>query len=160
MAALTANKKIKNNKIVLEIDRNNFEEFCGTVGLFKKSFLNTLQKSFNDHDEGKITKRKSLKELMDQFIVYEIITTKTFDRLFKKLDRKIQEKAVKKSDFFKNNPFNKTLRIEKLHTKKIEVWSFRVDIYYRIIFRFSNKDEVEFLFIGHHNDIYDYVKLF
>ena len=65
MATLIANKKIKNNKIVLEIDRNNFEEFCGTVGLFKKSFLNTLQKSFNDHDEGKITKRKSLKELMD-----------------------------------------------------------------------------------------------
>ena len=92
--------------------------------------------------------------------MFEIVTTQTFDKSFKKLGRKIQEKAVKKSDIFKNNPFNKTLRIEKLHTKKIEVWSFRVDIHYRTIFRFSSKTEVEFLFIGHHNDIYDYTKLF
>ena len=92
--------------------------------------------------------------------MYQIITTKTFDKLFKKLDKKIQEKAAKKTELFKDNPFNPTLRIEKLYTKKMAVWSFRVDINYRIIFRFLMKDEVEFLFIGHHNGIYDYVKLF
>ena len=92
--------------------------------------------------------------------MYKIKTTKNFDKLYKKLNKKIQEKAVKKSGIFKNNPFNKTLQMEKLHTKKIKVWSFRIDISYRIIFRFVNKNEVEFLYIGHHNNIYDYIKLF
>jgi len=92
--------------------------------------------------------------------VYQIITTKTFDKLFKALNKKIQEKAVKKSELFKENPFNSLLKIEKLYTKKITVWSFRVDINYRIIFRFLSNNEVEFLYIGHHNDIYDYIKLF
>ncbi len=92
--------------------------------------------------------------------MYQIITTKTFDKLFKALNKKIQEKAVKKSELFKENPFNSLLKIEKLYTKKITVWSFRVDINYRIIFRFLSNNEVEFLYIGHHNDIYDYIKLF
>ncbi len=65
MTTLTANKKVKNNKIILEIDKNNFEKFCSTVGLFKESFLKTINQSLRDHDRGRITKRKSLKELMD-----------------------------------------------------------------------------------------------
>ncbi len=92
--------------------------------------------------------------------MYQIVTTKTFDKLFKALNKKIQEKAVKKSELFKKNPFNSVLRIEKLYTKKVEIWSFRVDLNYRIIFRFLSDTEVEFLYIGHHNDIYDYTKLF
>jgi len=52
--------------------------------------------------------------------MYQIVTTKTFDKLFKALNKKIQEKAVKKSELFKKNPFNSVLRIEKLYTKKVE----------------------------------------
>jgi len=48
------------------------------------------------------------------------------------------------------------LRVEKLHPKKFDVWSFRVDKGYRIVFKFAEKDLVEFMFIGHHNEIYDY----
>lgn len=46
-----------------------------------------------------------------------IITTATFDKLFQKLDRKIQKKAADKADIFKSSPFNPVLRIEKLHTR-------------------------------------------
>ena len=45
----------------------------------------------------------------------EISTTATFDRLFQKLPRKIQLKAAKKTELFKENPFNPILRSEKLH---------------------------------------------
>jgi len=83
-------------------------------------------------------------------------TTETFDKLFKRLSLKIQVKAVKKADLFKNNPFHPSLRVEKLHPKKFNVWSFRVDKDYRIVFKFVEKDLVEFMFIGHHNEIYDY----
>ena len=64
MASLIASKKIRNNKVILEIDKNNFEEFCATAGLFKKSFLKLLKQSLDDHEKGRITKRDSLKELM------------------------------------------------------------------------------------------------
>ena len=83
-------------------------------------------------------------------------TTETFDKLFQRLGQKIQIKAAKKTDLFKKNPFHPSLRVEKLHPKKFNVWSFRIDKVYRIVFRFVEKDLVEFMFIGHHNEIYDY----
>ncbi|MBL7074985.1 hypothetical protein ISS37_07090 [candidate division KSB1 bacterium] len=48
------------------------------------------------------------------------------------------------------------LRTEKLHPKGHDIWSFRVDINYRIVFKFTEKDIAEFRFIGHHNKIYNY----
>ncbi len=85
-----------------------------------------------------------------------IVTTKTFDKLFKKFDIRIQKRAAEKTDLFKENPFNPVLRTEKLHPKDHDVWSFRVDLDYRIIFKFVEKDVAEFRFIGHHNKIYNY----
>jgi len=86
----------------------------------------------------------------------EILTTLTFDALLKGLPSDVQAKAVKKTDLFKENPFHSSLRIEKLHPKKFNIWSFRIDLQYRIIFKFLGKDKVVFLFIGHHHEIYDY----
>jgi len=86
----------------------------------------------------------------------QIVTTKTFDKLFKSLDKKIQRKAAQKTEMFKQNPFNPILRTEKLHPKTHDVWSFRVDLDYRVVFKFTQKDVAEFRFIGHHNKIYDY----
>ena len=53
-----------------------------------------------------------------------ILTTKTFDKLFKKLDTKIQIKAAEKTELFKENPYNPIFKNEKLHPKKHDVWSF------------------------------------
>ena len=86
----------------------------------------------------------------------KISTTETFDQLFSELPRKIQEKAAGKAEFFKANPFSPILRTEKLHPKKHDVWSFRVDRDYRVVFKFVAKGYAEFQFIGHHNKIYDY----
>ncbi len=72
------------------------------------------------------------------------------------LDPRIQLKAAERTELFKENPFNPILRTEKLHPKQYDVWSFRVSIDYRIVFKFIEKDTVEFLFVGHHNRIYDY----
>jgi mRNA-degrading endonuclease RelE of RelBE toxin-antitoxin system len=86
----------------------------------------------------------------------EISTTATFDKLFKDLPKFIQKKAVRKTELFKNNPFHPTLRIEKLHPKGHQVWSFRVDISYRIVFKLIEANHAELRFIGHHNQIYNY----
>ena len=86
----------------------------------------------------------------------EIQTPQTFDKLFAKLPKKIQVKAALKTQLFKTNLFHPSLKTEKLNPKSYDVWSFRVDLHYRIVFKFTARDLVEFRFIGHHNDIYDY----
>ncbi|MGE5446642.1 MAG: type II toxin-antitoxin system RelE family toxin [Ignavibacteriales bacterium] len=43
----------------------------------------------------------------------EILTTATFERLFQNLPRKIQLKAAKKTELFKENPFNPILQTEQ-----------------------------------------------
>ena len=85
-----------------------------------------------------------------------VFTTRTFDKLFEKLEKRVQIKAVEKTKIFKINPFDRILKTEKLHPKRYDIWSFRVDINYRIVFRFIGKDKVLFMFIGHHNQIYRY----
>ncbi|CUQ68281.1 type II toxin-antitoxin system RelE family toxin [Candidatus Nitrospira inopinata] len=86
----------------------------------------------------------------------ELSTTATFDRLFRKLSKPIQRKAAAKTDLFRENPFHPSLHSEKLHPKHHEVWSFRVDRAYRIVFKFLGPNHVEFRYIGHHHSIYDY----
>ena len=86
----------------------------------------------------------------------EISTTATFDRLFKKLPRTIQRKATTRTELFKSNTFHPSLHTEKLHPKQHEVWSFRVDQAYRIVFKFVGANHAEFRYIGHHHSIYDY----
>jgi plasmid maintenance system killer protein len=86
----------------------------------------------------------------------EISTTATFDRLFDTLPTSIQRKATSKTDLFKRNPFHPSLHTEKLHPKHHEVWSFRVDRAYRVIFKFVGPSQAELRYIGHHHSIYDY----
>ena len=74
----------------------------------------------------------------------ELSTTGTFDRLFSKLPKSVQRKAATKTDFFRENPFHPSLHTEKLHPKHHEVWSFRVDRAYRIIFKFIGRDYVNY----------------
>ena len=86
----------------------------------------------------------------------EISTTATFDDLFQKISRSIQKKAARQTDLFKKNPFHPSLRTEKLHPKHHQAWSFRVDLSYRIIFKFVAPNHAEFHYIGHHHQIYNY----
>ena len=44
--------------------------------------------------------------------------------------------ARRLTDLFRANPFHPSLHVEKLHPKHHEVWSFRVDRAYRVIFKF------------------------
>jgi plasmid maintenance system killer protein len=86
----------------------------------------------------------------------EISTTATFDRLFRELPRQIQQKAARRTDLFKINPFHPSLRTEKLHPKHHEVWSFRIDQTYRIVFKFVGAGHAELRYVGHHHFIYNF----
>lgn len=84
----------------------------------------------------------------------EILLTKEFKENFHSLEKHIQKKAEKQILIFKDNPFYPSLHAEKLIPKSKEIWSFRVDIKYRVIFRFLNDNMVAFLSIGPHDWIY------
>lgn len=83
-----------------------------------------------------------------------IFSTKKFKEEYNELPKNIREKAKKQEKLFKNNPFYPSLHTEKLTPKSKEVWSFRIDKNYRIVFRFLDKDKVLFLNVGPHDWIY------
>ena len=51
--------------IEIEIKKKQFEAFCDAIGLYRKGFLKALDASERDHRAGRITKRKSLHELIE-----------------------------------------------------------------------------------------------
>ena len=53
------------NRVQLEITKESFEAFCNAIGLYRKEFLEALDASERDHRSGRVTKRKSLSELLD-----------------------------------------------------------------------------------------------
>lgn len=56
-------KKTK-DAIQIEITKERFESFCDAVGLYQKNFFEELDASERDHRAGRVTKRKSLHELI------------------------------------------------------------------------------------------------
>lgn len=64
--ALTA-KVIKQRKDSFEfkISKENVESFCDSIGLYRQEFLHVLDVSEKDHRAGRVTRRKSLRELID-----------------------------------------------------------------------------------------------
>lgn len=84
----------------------------------------------------------------------QILITEEFEKRYNCLTVTIKKKAEKQEKLFKANPFYPSLHTEKLEPKGRQVWSFRIDRSYRIIFRFVDKDTVLFLTVGSHDWIY------
>lgn len=84
----------------------------------------------------------------------EIFLTEEFEKRYRDLPKSIKKKAEKQEELFRQNPFHSSLRIEKIEPKGREVWSFRIDKRYRIIFRFINGNKVLFLTVGPHDWIH------
>lgn len=83
-----------------------------------------------------------------------ILLSDEFRENFSCLEKQIQKRADKQIVIFKNNPFYPSLHTEKLAPKSKEVWSFRIDKKYRVVFRFLDENSVLFLTIGPHDWVY------
>ncbi len=84
----------------------------------------------------------------------EIILTDEFVRRYELLPLRIRRKAEKQEKLFRENPFHTSLHTEKLEPKGKQVWSFRIDRSYRVLFRFAESQKVIFLTVGPHDWIY------
>ena len=86
----------------------------------------------------------------------EIFYTAEFKERYNMLPAVIQKKAEKQEKIFRQNHFHPSLHTEKLEPKGKEVWSFRIDKEYRILFKFSSPNKAILYTCGHHNWIYRY----
>lgn len=86
----------------------------------------------------------------------EVFLTKEFEDRYRELSAATQKKAEKQERLFRQNPFHPSLHTEKLNPKHKEVWSFRIDKKYRILFRFTGNHEALFLTVGPHDWIYQF----
>jgi mRNA-degrading endonuclease RelE of RelBE toxin-antitoxin system len=84
----------------------------------------------------------------------KILLAKEFKENFSSLDKQTQKRADKQILIFKNNIFHPSLHTEKLSPKWKEVWSFRIDKRFRVIFRFINQNTILFLTVGPHDWVY------
>ncbi len=81
----------------------------------------------------------------------------SFKRAFKQRITGNSEREARfrfKLELFKNDPFAPTLRTHKLSGKLKDYWSFSVEYDLRIIFYFASQEEVVFIDIGTHKDVY------
>lgn len=83
----------------------------------------------------------------------KIIETARFRKSFAALDSRYKKKVKKQFQLFLKNPRYPSLNTEKLAPKENNIWSFRIDRKYRVIFTFQGADTILVLDLGPH-DIY------
>ena len=87
-------------------------------------------------------------------MLFDLVVTNEFISQYQKLPGSIQKRAEKQEAIFQENPFHPSLHTEKLEPKGRQVWSFRIDKKYRIIFRFLSGKQVLLLAVGPHDWVY------
>ena len=83
-----------------------------------------------------------------------LIYAPIFVRNLNKLENKLQDEVLEKIEIFKNPDNHKQLKVHKLQGHLKDCYSFSVNYQYRVLFSYSNKEEVNILAIGDH-DIYN-----
>lgn len=84
----------------------------------------------------------------------QIIVAKEFEKRYLQLPVSVKKKALKQEKLFRTNPFHPSLHTEKLIPRGKQLWSFRIDKSYRVIFRFVDGNTALLLTIGTHDWIY------
>ena len=83
-----------------------------------------------------------------------IRTSPLFRRRFKKLPKRVKEKAARQESLFRESPFDARLGTHKLHGDKKDEWAWWIDYSYRVVFVFISSDEVLFTNVGTHDEVY------
>lgn len=84
----------------------------------------------------------------------EVIVSEEFVKRYSQLPPIIKIKAEKQERLFRQNPHYPSLHTEKLEPKGKQVWSFRIDKSFRIVFEFLTGNKVLFKTVGPHDWVY------
>ncbi|MFA5792038.1 MAG: type II toxin-antitoxin system mRNA interferase toxin, RelE/StbE family [Candidatus Paceibacterota bacterium] len=84
-----------------------------------------------------------------------ILTSKDYEKSFKKKDKFVQKKALERIELFMQDPFNVLLNNYRLTGEHKDERSFNITGDYRIIFYYVSKDTVVLSDIGTHPELYE-----
>lgn len=79
-----------------------------------------------------------------------IVYSPFFVRKYNKLEGGLQEDVIQKIALFNDKENHKMLNVHKLNGKFSEYFSFSVNYKFRIVFRYTSKEDVMFVDIGGH----------
>ncbi len=83
-----------------------------------------------------------------------VVTSKSFDKKFKKLSKKIQLQAKERISLFTENPFSVILNNHMLHGDQKMLRSINVNADIRIVYEKVDDTTVRFLEIDTHSNLY------
>ncbi len=83
-----------------------------------------------------------------------VVTSKSFDKKFKKLSKKIQLQAKERISLFTENPFSVILNNHMLHGDQMMLRSINVNADIRIVYEKVDDTTVRFLEIDTHSNLY------
>ncbi len=83
--------------------------------------------------------------------IKEIKISPLFEKHYKKLPKKVKQKAKEREKVFRENLFHSILKTHKLSGEEKECWVFWINYQYRIKFLLLSEEKVLFLDIGTHN---------
>ena len=86
-------------------------------------------------------------------IISKVHVSSDFKKSFRKFPIFIQDLAIRKDQWFRDDAFDARLKTHKLKGFLEGYWSYSINYQYRILFRFINSSEVIYYDIGTH-DIY------
>ena len=75
----------------------------------------------------------------------KIVESHKFRKSFNSLDISVKRKTQKQFNLFLQNVFHPSLNTEKLEPKNKNIWSFRIDKNFRVIFTFTDKEKIYIL---------------
>ena len=87
----------------------------------------------------------------------KIIWDEGFKRKYKKIIKNnlnLKDKFWELTYLFEKEPFDNRLKTHKLTGKLKGLWAFRIDYDCRVVFKFINSNEVLFIDIGGHDEVY------
>ena len=83
-------------------------------------------------------------------LISKVHVSSDFSKSFRKLPLPIQNLAIRKDQWFRDDAFDARLKTHKLKGVLEGYWSYSVNLQYRVLFRFINNHEVLYYDIGTH----------
>lgn len=77
-----------------------------------------------------------------------------FIRMYKGLDSRLKDEIKDKINLFKNSKNHDILKVHKLNGNLKKSYSFSVNYQIRIVFEYENKNTVNLLYVGGHDELY------
>ena len=85
----------------------------------------------------------------------EVELSSRFKKSFRKLQPRLQKKAVLRMKIFKESRGrDNRLNVHKLHGERKDEWAYSIDYSYRIAFVFLNYKTILYLDVGTHDELY------